>query len=89
MGMEKIKLEIYKNGDRWCAVFDDFEDLQANPAGFGDEPVSALVSLSEQCGGLENTIMCRKCGKRTMPGALPGSPDFMLCGSCASTQQIS
>ena len=30
-----LKIRYFKDGDQWCAVYEDFIDLQESPAGFG------------------------------------------------------
>lgn len=36
---------FFKDGDKWCAVFGDFNNLQESPAGFGDTFDEALNEL--------------------------------------------
>lgn len=38
----------FMDGDKWCAVFGDFENLQESPAGFGDTVESAVKNLQSQ-----------------------------------------
>ena len=38
-------VRIYMDGDKWCAVKGDFENLQESPAGFGYSPEGALNAL--------------------------------------------
>ena len=38
-------INIFKDGDQWCAVGCDFVDLQQSNAGFGDTPVLALEAF--------------------------------------------
>ena len=38
----------YMDGDSWCAVFGDFENLQESPAGFGGTVESAVKNLQSQ-----------------------------------------
>lgn len=39
---------IYMDGNAFCCVFGDFENLQESPAGFGDDPSEAFVDLLSQ-----------------------------------------
>jgi hypothetical protein len=39
------KTRTYKDGSAWCAVRDDFVNLQESAAGFGDTPEAARVNL--------------------------------------------
>lgn len=39
------RLRLFKDGDQWCATYDDFVDLQESPAGFGDTALEALAAL--------------------------------------------
>lgn len=36
---------VYRDGNKWCAVHEDFIDLQASPAAFGDTPEEARTAL--------------------------------------------
>ena len=36
---------FYKDGNMWCCVLGDFENLQESPAGFGDTMAAALDAL--------------------------------------------
>ena len=40
--------KIYMDGDHWCAVNDEFIDLQESISGFGSNPLIALKILIEQ-----------------------------------------
>ncbi len=44
---EELNVRIYRDGDKWCAVLDDFVDLQQSPAGFGDTRTEAVTNLCE------------------------------------------
>ncbi len=67
------KVELFRDGDKWCAVEPGFIDLQQSDAGFGDtagEAVDALFVDSEcpQCldtgvihDGTQNMQLCRAC----------------------------
>lgn len=50
----EIIIKITKDGDQYCALMG--EDLQAGIAGFGDDPVSALIELTTEM--LDNTMVC-------------------------------
>lgn len=47
-------IRIFKDGDKWCATYIDFVDLQTSPAGFGDTQVEAIIDLRKEEGGGEN-----------------------------------
>jgi len=36
---------IKKDGDKWCAHFNDFENIQENDIGFGNRPNDAVTEL--------------------------------------------
>lgn len=40
-----LNVQVFKDGDSWCAVYDDFINLQESPAGFGNNPDAAVKSL--------------------------------------------
>ncbi len=44
-------VEIVGDGDMLCARFDDFDDLQVSPAGFGKTEVDAVVELAKNTRG--------------------------------------
>lgn len=44
----RAKLRLFKDGDQWCATFDDFLNLQESQAGFGDTALYALADLAQQ-----------------------------------------
>lgn len=37
---------VFPDGDSYCAVFDDFENLQESDAGFGPTEIDAVVALA-------------------------------------------
>lgn len=41
---------LYMDGNAWCATKNDFEDLQASPAGFGETAREALTELAKALG---------------------------------------
>jgi hypothetical protein len=41
---------VFMDGDAWCAVFGDFEDLQVSTAGFGPTPDAARAELKRLTG---------------------------------------
>uniref|UniRef100_A0A6M3LLS5 Uncharacterized protein n=1 Tax=viral metagenome TaxID=1070528 RepID=A0A6M3LLS5_9ZZZZ len=38
-------MQIYRDGDQWCATEEDFIDLQESPVGFGDTQLQAKDAL--------------------------------------------
>jgi hypothetical protein len=38
-------INVKKDGNAWCAFYDDFVNLQESPAGFGDTPQEAVNAL--------------------------------------------
>jgi hypothetical protein len=38
-------IQVFKDGDAWCAVYDDFINLQESVAGFGNNPDDAVNNL--------------------------------------------
>lgn len=48
-GKETFKL--FRDGDRWCAAFHDFTNIQESQVGFGDTCLEALAELAKP--GLE------------------------------------
>jgi len=43
-------INVYMDGNAWCATRDDFIDLQQSNAGFGDTPREAVKNLLESEG---------------------------------------
>lgn len=41
-------MRVYMDGNMWCATYDDFEDLQVSPAGFGETPELAIEALKKE-----------------------------------------
>lgn len=41
------KPHVRLDGDKWCATWPNFIDLQASPAGFGDTPEEAITELEK------------------------------------------
>lgn len=41
---------LFRDGDRWCATFNDFVDMQVSQCGFGDTVLEAFAALAK--GGL-------------------------------------
>lgn len=39
------KTRVYKDGNKWCAVFPDFINIQESEIGFGDTPEEARKAL--------------------------------------------
>lgn len=79
---------IYKDGDAWCAVCDDFVNLQESEAGFGNSAVESLKNLLDKladleilrCDGMRNWL-CENCGARFSRGlvAAGSAPDCIRC----------
>ena len=42
------QMRLSKDGDRWCATFGDFVNLQESQAGFGTTALGALAALARQ-----------------------------------------
>jgi hypothetical protein len=40
-------INIKKDGNMWCAFYDDFINLQESPAGFGETPQKAVDELKK------------------------------------------
>ena len=45
---ERTKLKLFKDGNQFCATFDDFINLQESQAGFGDSALEAFADLARQ-----------------------------------------
>lgn len=43
-----IWLQIYKDGNQYCAVYSDFVDLAESLAGFGNTALEAITDLLKQ-----------------------------------------
>lgn len=41
------RMKLDRDGDRWCATFGDFINLQESPAGFGSTVLDALADLAQ------------------------------------------
>lgn len=41
-------VRVYLDGNAWCAVGADFENLQESPAGFGGSPAEAVDALRKE-----------------------------------------
>lgn len=46
---------FFEDGNKWCAVFGDFVNLQESPAGFGDNHEEALWALQAEHERLKRT----------------------------------
>jgi len=59
-------IKIFKDGDRWCAVMDDFINIQESLAGFGSTSMEALDSLAadlaSHCKCPDRSSSCKACG---------------------------
>lgn len=45
---KRVGLEIFKDGDQFCAVFNDFINIQESQVGFGDTALEAIAALAEE-----------------------------------------
>jgi hypothetical protein len=45
MNNNEIIIDLSMDGDMWCAVFRDFQNLQESPAGFGKTRKEAVIEL--------------------------------------------
>jgi hypothetical protein len=45
MNPKPFTVKFFMDGNQWCAVFDNFTNLQECPAGFGDTIFEALDNL--------------------------------------------
>lgn len=45
-----IGVNIFLDGNAWCATRKDFVDLQESPAGFGDTALEAMAELAKDLG---------------------------------------
>ncbi len=46
--VNQVGLKVFRDGDKWCATFADFTNLQESQAGFGDTALEALADLARQ-----------------------------------------
>lgn len=46
----RIKVKIFKDGDKWCATRLDFVNIQESPIGFGDTIIEAMANLAKALG---------------------------------------
>jgi hypothetical protein len=46
--MEIKEMRVYKDGNAWCFVLPDFENLQVSPAVFTDEGDTDIDAIYEQ-----------------------------------------
>lgn len=90
-------MKVYLDGDKWCAVHDNFVDLAVSPAGFGDTPQQAIADLigefdlvllvegeslnTQRAVLLDQTLYCPKCKKLT-------EETCDLCGGVAVEVQV-
>ena len=44
---ERVKLKLSKDGNQWCATFQDFINLQESQAGFGETALEAFADLAK------------------------------------------
>jgi hypothetical protein len=45
--MQPLDYHVFKDGNKYCAVYGDFENLSVFPAGFADLPAAAVDALEE------------------------------------------
>lgn len=45
---ERTGLKLFRDGDQWCAVFQDFVNITESQAGFGHDCLHALADLARQ-----------------------------------------
>ena len=45
VGRSKDELNLFREGNQWCATFGDFVNLEESQAGFGDTALEALAEL--------------------------------------------
>ena len=48
-------MQVFMDGDTWCAVGKDFIDLQSSNAGFGNTPQKAVDELYKSIGSVHDT----------------------------------
>lgn len=53
--------KVFKDGDKWCAGFTDFKNIQESQCGFGDTALEALIELAKP--GLQEQIESGTLGK--------------------------
>ncbi len=42
---ERLGLRLFRDGDKWCATYEDFTNPQESDAGFGERAIDALIDL--------------------------------------------
>ena len=47
---ERVCCDLFMDGNQWCAVRRNFENLQESPAGFGDTKLEAMAELAKELG---------------------------------------
>ena len=40
------RINVFEDGDQFCATYDDFVDLHESIAGFADSPMQAIIKLA-------------------------------------------
>jgi hypothetical protein len=48
-------INVFMDGNAWCATYDDFQNLQESIAGFGDTPSEAVKELKKELAELNKT----------------------------------
>ena len=46
----RASINLFMDGNAWCATATDFENLQESPAGFGDSKLQAMAELAKAMG---------------------------------------
>lgn len=60
---------LFRDGNKMCAVFGDFINLQESPAGFGDDYQQAIADLNKHlphmhvAGDGDDIDTCKRCGR--------------------------
>ena len=63
--MDATEIRIFQDGDQWCAVLGDFENLQKSLAGFQYTPKQAIdelcLELLRSCSCPDRSGSCEAC----------------------------
>lgn len=63
--MDANSIRVYPDGNQWCAVLADFENVQESPAGFHATPDGAIEALREDlrrsCRCPDDSGSCEAC----------------------------
>jgi hypothetical protein len=44
-GKDDTGIRVFRDGNGWCATFDDYINLQESPAGFSGTEIGAIIDL--------------------------------------------